>query len=280
MDRSYKYAVLRVIPDKRRGEIVNVGIVVFNKKNTDVRLLASLNKVTALDGTFDLQQFALVSEQIADQSLRHKTVEEKHASLNKLGFVGVSDLSWFKASSPKEYEAMIERLMTAHVEPRNKPVRPLHVASRITSDLKEKFRAQNILGKTTDDIKRHLVVPNYPLSTASGLILDFVLKNGVYRVTETADLRAESSSSSDRRRIAADAAIKLDAAKKKFRKGVQRYVVYGARSGEDSSQQVNLLGDYSDGVFNIQSRQDMANYMDIIMKAASDTHSLASTAKQ
>lgn len=276
MDHLFKYSVLRVMPDKRRGEVVNVGIVVFKTDGTDVRLLDSLNKVAAIDGSFDLAQLVAAPAQIDSWLSSRSTVEEKHEALKKLGFILVSDLAWFTAPTSHEYEIMIERLMDALVVPKNKPLKVSPGISRITSTLKEKFRGQHILGKTKEDIKKHLVVPNYPLSQASGLYLDFVLKNGVYRVTETADLRAESSSHADRRRIAADAAIKLDTARKKMKRGVQRYVVYGAKRGSDTGQLVNLLGDYSDGVYNIQSRQDMAAYMEIIMDAASSTRSLSS----
>lgn len=277
MDQLFKYSVLRVMPDKRRGEVVNVGIVVFKTDGTDVRLLDSLNKVAAIDGSFDLAQLVAAPAQIDSWLSSRSTVEEKHEALKKLGFISVSDLAWFTAPTSQEYEIMIERLMDALVVPKNKPLKASPGISRITSTLKEKFRGQHILGKTKEDIKKHLVVPNYPLSLASGLYLDFVLKNGVYRVTETADLRAESSSHADRRRIAADAAIKLDTARKKMKRGVQRYVVYGAKRGSDTGQLVNLLGDYSDGVYNIQSRQDMAAYMEIIMDAASNTRSLSSS---
>ena len=116
-----------------------------------------------------------------------------------------------------EYEASIKRLMLKLVEPKS---RARHIAgnTKITISLRDQFKQQNILGKDLKDITKHLVIPNYPLFPDEGLYADFVLKNGVYRITETADLRAESGSTTDRRRIAADAAIKLDKARKKFKR--------------------------------------------------------------
>ena len=172
-----------------------------------------------------------------------------------------------------DYEASIKRLMVTLVEPKSRS-RHIVANTKITISLRDQFKKQNILGKDAKDITKHLVIPNYPLFPDEGLYADFVLKNGVYRITETADLRAESGSAADRRRIAADAAIKLDKARKKFKRSSKRYVVYGASPGSDASQQVNLLGDYSDGIYNIGSKTDMASYMELIMEAASQNRQL------
>jgi Protein of unknown function (DUF3037) len=49
MAHIFKYAILTAIPDARRGERVNVGIVVLLKDRIDVRF-AELSKVSALTG--------------------------------------------------------------------------------------------------------------------------------------------------------------------------------------------------------------------------------------
>jgi hypothetical protein len=74
-------------------------------------------------------------------------------------------------------------------------------------------------------------------------------------------------------RAASFAAIKLDKAKQSFGKTTKRYVVYAARK-DAPAQPVNLLGDYSDCIFHIESHQDMASYMEWIMAAASHTGSV------
>lgn len=273
MERSYKYAVLRVIPDSRRGESVNIGIAVFTAAKVDIRLISSLNKVAAIDGSIDLYRIAALPDTLKEYLSSKKGVEEKYSAFKEIGFVSLSELGWFISNNNVDYEESIKRLMITLVEPKSR-VRHNVTNTKITISLRDKFKSQNILGKDPKDIAKHLVVPNYPLFPDEGLYADFVLKNGVYRITETADLRAESGSAAGRRRIAADAAIKLDKARKKFKKSSQRYVVYGASLGSDTSQQINLLGDYSDGIYNINSRTDMAAYMGLIMDAASSNCSL------
>lgn len=38
MEHIYNYAILQVTPDLRRGERVNIGIVVFHDNNLDIRV--------------------------------------------------------------------------------------------------------------------------------------------------------------------------------------------------------------------------------------------------
>jgi hypothetical protein len=50
MARSYKYAVLTAVPNPRRGERVNVGIIVFRPDGFDVRFKQAEYKLRALTG--------------------------------------------------------------------------------------------------------------------------------------------------------------------------------------------------------------------------------------
>jgi hypothetical protein len=38
MARSYEFAVLRLMPDPARGEMINLGIVVFRERDIDIRI--------------------------------------------------------------------------------------------------------------------------------------------------------------------------------------------------------------------------------------------------
>src|ERR1017187_5563562 len=85
MDRSYKYAVLRIIPDSRRGECVNIGIVVFTPSKVDVRLISSLNKVAAIDGSIDLHRIAALPEALKEHLSSKDGVDAKYSALKEMG---------------------------------------------------------------------------------------------------------------------------------------------------------------------------------------------------
>ena len=276
MDVINKYAVLRIVPDERRGERVNIGLIVLKDTSIDVRLISSMSKVSALDGSIDLGQILALPSGIESWLSATRGADAKYQTLRNSGLVSVSELGWFNSLNNVEYEATLMQLMNKLVEPKPSPSKTSTGNTKIASHLRQQFRSSKILGKVKSDIAKHLIVPNYPLAPDEGLYADFVLKNGVYRVTETADFRAESGTSSDRRRIAADAAIKLDTAKKLFRrKGVRRYAVVGVPRGNGATQAVNLLEKYVDEIFDVESKSEMARYMQKMLEAANESLALS-----
>lgn len=266
MVRSFEYAVLRVIPDARRGECVNVGLVIFVETGVDVRILQPLSKVSALNGRLNLDQIRALPKVIDDWTTGVSDSAAKHALLKNLGVVSVSDLGYFEISSGQEYEDRVTKLMrnlVVPVSPQRSPQSNVHIKTA----LKSKFHASRILGTETADIARHRVVPDYPIDPDEGLFADFVLKNGAYHVTETADFRAVSISNVGRFRAASFAAIKLDKAKINFGRSTRRFVVYASRD-DLTVQPIQLLRDYSDRVFNLDSKDEMAEYMEHMIEAA------------
>jgi hypothetical protein len=274
MARSFEYAVLRVIPDARRGECVNIGIAAFHESSVDVRLLPSLAKVSALNGAVDLLRLRglsatiqQITDGVADNGARLELIRS-------IGVISTTQLGSCELLESAQYERSIARLMKNLVVP-VPAIKAALSSGRITTTLKAKFRNQRILGADYKDIAKHLVVPNYPIDADEGLFADFVVKNGAYHVTETADLRAASASNIDRVKIASLTAIKLDKAKQGFGRKTKRYVVFAAKSASAVQQQINLMGDYSDAVYNLGSKAEMAEYMERIMGAASQTQALS-----
>jgi hypothetical protein len=274
MARSFEYSVLRVVPDERRGECVNIGIAVFRDEGIDIRITSSLAKVAALNGDVDLDSLRNLPTLINDwtQGITGGA-RAQQALLTSFGIIAVSELGNFEAETDAIYQQRVAYLMRALVTPVAADTAARTPATKLKTALKAKFRKNHILGAGTLDIAKHLVVPDYPIDEDEGLFADFVLKNGAYRVTETADLRAASVSNLGRVRVASLAAIKLHKAKETFGKSTQTFVVYASRK-DPSSHSLNLLGDYSDRVFNLESYKDMATYMELMMEAASHTKHL------
>lgn len=54
----YEYAVIRVVPRVEREEFLNIGIILFCKKNKFIKVLFHLNKekIQALSNDFDIEQ--------------------------------------------------------------------------------------------------------------------------------------------------------------------------------------------------------------------------------
>jgi len=269
MATSFNYSVLQLIPDQRRGECVNVGIIVYLADQLDVRILPSLSKVSALNGNFDLQQIYRLKETLNEWTKRYSTAEDKYASLKGFDLIGLSELGWFSAQDMESYEYYVGKLMKDLVSPVSHTHVPLAGSTRLITSLRDKFKKQGILGKEPDDIDRHLVIASYAIDEKEGLYSDFVLKNGHYHVTETADFRLKNAGATHKYRVASFAAIKLDKARMKWEDKTQQFVIYAAHGNREVLAQLNLLGEYArGGVYNIASRSEMASYMDKMMSAA------------
>ncbi len=267
MEQYFKYAIVRAIPDPRKGEVVNIGIVVFHDQNIDVRLLPSFGKLLALDANADIAEIQNLPESLPQWTARFDTVEEKHAAIHRFGMITLSDLGTFRTTEAVPYAEHVSMLMKNLVTPRARESAPANTANRITTSLREIFRQRDILGKNNSDIRRHLVVPNFPIDPEENLFVDFALKNGSYLFTETADFRSRSKGSLDNSRIASFAAIKLLKAKRRFRIPIKAYVVY-AGSGAEISPQLKLLEDYADQLIDLENRRALAKYTQTIMEAA------------
>ena len=275
MAHSYSYSVLRAIPDQRRGESVNIGLVVFRPEGgTDVRLLSSLNKVYALDANIDVEQFEVLPQMILDWVSSTNDIAKKHESLKQFGIVTVSDLGYFQCDE-KQYESFLDRIMSALVKP------PAHfprykVQGRVHTVLRRIFIQQRVLGASLEDINRKLIVERFPIAVNENLYADFAFKNGVYHITETINYKVTSGINTDKFEETGLKAIKLDKARKVFGEKTKRALVYVAdtKIEKQLTPHLNLLGDYADQVVNLRSTADKERYFAALLPHAGHNKSI------
>jgi hypothetical protein len=255
MEHTFDYAILKAIPDARRGERVNVGIIVFLPDRIDVRL-SDLAKLRAISRS-DWAQYA--TDFRARIMADFKAGEPPKNFLGRLSLmesvIRFSDVAWFSIEAIEQYDDRIKEILDALViRPRSEP-KPK--STRINTEIARTFRTSRILARPTENIDDHKVVPNFYISKEEELRADFVLKNGVYHVTATLDLRRSNVDISQ----AALKAIVLDKAGDIFPSGVRRLGVYAAPPGSRQFQpHIDLLTDYADDAFNWLDKQDRERY--------------------
>jgi hypothetical protein len=263
MGPSFKYAVLQATPDARRRERVNVGLVVFRPDQLDVRF-GELRKLQALTGR-KWEKYASEYKRRASSLFAPGTKEE--LLLKRLSALEVvivpSQFGWMTASSEEEYERRVGEILSAFI---TKPVssRPTK-ERRLNTEMTDAFRKARILGDKDDALDSHKVMRDVYLE--DDIRADFVVKNGVYHVTATLDLRKQDTNIAE----AALKAIVLDRAREAFGPSARKLGVYALDVLDESSfhSQIGLLRKYADETFNWSDRDERTRYQHRIFDAVS-----------
>jgi hypothetical protein len=190
MARSYNFALLRIAAAPPRDERLNVGLVVFRDGSLDVRLLRSLGKLGALSLAFDNDSVRAAADSLKELDRQLFTgetaVEARVLRLKDFSPFEFSPVAHFSANSPAVYEQQISFLLKSFVEPEPMPKQARRgKGTRLAVALRSAFKSDRILAQKGEDLTAHRVVPNLELAT--GLVADFVLKNGAMHVIETVD---------------------------------------------------------------------------------------------
>jgi Protein of unknown function (DUF3037) len=247
MAHTSKYSILTAIPDRRRGERVNVGIIVFRDGGLDVRFQQAAFKLRALTRENWDSRIEGIRQRIGGVYNSSATPEEM---LEQIGFTvpliatsGIGALNWHSTS---EYEKNIDEIMESLVLlPKAKPA---DAASRINTEIATIFRKAKALARKEQSIKDGKIVRGLPVAPSEGLAADFALKNSVMHIASTLDLRKQSARLDE----AALKSIVLDKSREKFGKTARLIGVYAVEPDmkKHFSHHIQLLSDYADESYN------------------------------
>lgn len=264
----FDYALIRYTPNPKRGETINVGLIVFLNTGIDVRVLNSSAKVRMLDGLSSQVDITKLQESMLKLSQLATTPDQQYDLLSKFNSgVFLSGKAKFAIDDMGQYQDKVAKLFSDLVKPFASKEKITHTA-RLATQLKNKFATLDILAKDASDLSRHKIVPNYPLSEKTGICADFLLKNGVYHLTEvvdfnTNDIQAKFKETSLK-------IITFMAGQKELNGEVKRYFVYSAtvRKEAEITHHLNLVDDYCEKMFNVDSKEDYAKYFGMIAEYA------------
>lgn len=189
VNTTYHYVVLRLATDDLRGEIINVGAVLFHgDERPRVVVMATLNKLRAIDATWDSARLSKWTIKVNKLLESARTAQQAVQTLSAFGFCDSQAVGMFTAESDAELAREIAEIKTTYVANRTATEKPKREKrTRLQTALRQQFEKMQIMGHEVDDITNHLVVANVPVPSHAELKSDFVYKNGVYRVTQTID---------------------------------------------------------------------------------------------
>lgn len=252
MRRVYKYSVLMAIPDRSRGERVNVGILVYKQGELDVRV-PEAGKIEALTGrdwnsylgkvVANLKDTYLSSgESMIDNVAQNPRIDPAFELSRGGAFLIFNDRDY----EPRVNEILNTLVITPKIIERRASV------TRINTEISKLLGRLGLLGKNEEQLETHKVFRDREVE--DGLKADFVQKNGVMRITATLDLRRQTNSMKE----AALKAITLDRAKYHYGDDSIRVGVYAV---EDASvpnvrAQLQIMEEYSTQMFNWQNQSE------------------------
>ncbi|WP_410480714.1 DUF3037 domain-containing protein [Pseudomonas plecoglossicida] len=253
------------MPDPKRGEIINLGLVVFNESKLDIRTLSAAAKARMLDGTSDLadleslksglERIASWAESAEQATQFLSTFVESRAYLSNIDVFILDDINQYERRVSNLFNDLVRPFSSKERSPRN---------SRLTTYLKNTFDRMEILGKDSDDLSRHKVIHNYPLSDKTGFTADFLLKNGRFHITEAIDFNVNDTASKFKETTMK--VMTFMEGRKTLGDDSARYFVYSASAEKEKevTAHLNLADEYSDRIFNIESKEEKTEYFRII----------------
>ncbi len=269
MATTFDYSIIRVEPDPRRGERVNVGVVVFKNGELDIRVVETKKAAAIASRDWDnhIQQFSSFLRENASLAEGPKELVQLMGALGSQ--ISLTNTGWFDARGDDAYEKEVSRIITTLIKRQAQPRRPRD--SGIASKIAAEFKTAQILAAKGEDIKSGNVVRNYVVDEGAGLKADFALKNGCLHLAETVDLTTAHPHFG----TAAGAAVTLDKARK-LNNGAKAYGVYAVAESRraEVKEHLSILGDYSDDIFNWNDRDERQRFTRVFYDAYNSNHPL------
>lgn len=264
---TYHFSVLRLSSDKTRGEVINVGVVLFSPDEAPrVIMMATLNKLRALDVTWTSQKLAAWSSNIAAILASQRGIRAQVSALARFGFCEADAVGMFIAESPEELAKKVGAIKRTYVANRaHDEQQPREKRTRLQTALRNQFSKMHVLGHTADDVANHLVVPNLPVPDHPELKSDFVYKNGVYRITQTIDYNVAADGLHQKLQEACVKGTAAGLAARAYGPSTKRYVVVDIPEPfkDATDAHIDLLIAQGFEVFQFNDSASMREYLQV-----------------
>lgn len=268
MSRCYKYAIAQFATSELRNERLNLGLVVLNDDQLDVRVPKSLDKVRAISAALQVEDVRDALEQLPD--IYSYIVEQgisdpvlRIRELAQFAALSFSSIGEFSASTVGQYDQYVQRLLTTLVEPERAPQKEVRRRpTRLLSDVKSAFKAERVLARKGEDLDAHRIVINHKI--AEGLPADLVLRNGAMHIVQTVDASSEETSVKKMISSIAISALVFEQARMNFGEDETRSnLIYKANSTFESLITPSLDAAEHQGarLINWESRDDRTRFI-------------------
>ncbi len=276
MKTTYHYVVLRLAVDRMRGEILNVGVALLaGEQPARTVMMATLNKLRAVDSSWNSQRYAAWTENVQAILDANKTATSQIQALHRFGFCERDAVGTFMAASHEEIAEQLARIKSAYVSNRSADEKPKREKrTRLQTALRDQFKKMHVLGNTVDDIAEHLVVSNVPVAGYPDLKSDFVYKNGTYRITQTLDYHVAPDSLHNKLTEACVKSTAAELAMKQYGSNTRRLAVLDIPEeySDAADAHIDLLLAQGFEVFHFNNPASMDDYLTKAVPTVGATH--------
>lgn len=268
----FNYSIIKYMPNPKRGEVVNIGLVVFKDPELDIRLLDKPSKVNLLDNTVNYDDILKLEEKFKEIANIIQNPDEQFCLLKGSGYgLFLSERASFSVDSENK-ETYEKEVIELYNELIKLPTRKKDTSNyRIQTILKEKFESLNIFSKNRDELANHKVLQNYKFDDSNPeLVADFMLKNGKYHLTETVDFNINNKNEK-LKEACLKTMIFSESQRVYGEELVKRYFVYSADAKKENeiTTTLNFVQKNCERMYNIESKEDELKYFDEIAKLIS-----------
>jgi Protein of unknown function (DUF3037) len=279
MNNTYPFTVLRVAPDRMRGERLNVGIAVFKPGSVHIFIEFNSARLRALDpnllsigwDTWAQETTAFLTK-LKDSNQRHHWLMHACSPI-----FADKDFGYFEALSENDFDERVQEMLgrlikkpgkTPDGTPRAKK------ASKLNGQLKNWFKHAGVFSNDQAELSNHRVVSNFPVNVSNDLYAEFAFKNGVVHVIETFDMRGYGKLTASIQKDAALKSIVLDQAKDALDATSKRIAIVAASDYSAMKPALNMITAYSDDVISMESAADKTRFSEFLATALHRNHAL------
>lgn len=252
------------MPNFKRAEVINIGIVIFRKKDIDVKVLQSLSKIRIIDGSSTINDLSELVESMIDIANYAGDNDSSFDILKSFyrNNIYLSGLGSFSLKNINDYDSTVEKLFSQLVEP-VAPKRKRVNKPRLITSVKNYFKKISSISSNPDDIEKNMIVENYPINKHLGVDADFMAKNGVYHLSNVVDFNV--SDKKTKHLETSSKVLSFIEGKKAF-PSLKRHFVYSATSHREieMEKEIRMAENYCENIFNLHSKSEKKKYEDLM----------------
>lgn len=272
MNLDYDLLIAESAPPRR--EVLNVGLVLWRDGLPQIVADISAQRLAALDPNYPKlpvfkvllngalsahlrQHLAALAGQPGARSLLDLLISPMKAVSGGVMFAEDGD---FAAHIERALDTLVRRPALTIKTARTKAATP----SALETQLKAWFRAAKIMGRSMEDLSKHRIVSQFPISVDANVYADFAYKNGTLHVIETLDLRGLDHVTSSVRNKAAFKSLTLDMARDVVTSTGRRIGVVAASDYAAIKSALRLFERNADDLFSVDSPEDTQRLADLL----------------